>query len=438
MAATNFIGVVDLTVRLSSMNPLEYINPTEASRRFERHIISACTYTLSTSKNKEHLKNAGIVIDGITAKYFHFQSCDDLITFVLKLRSLLINDKLPCKICVAKGTLSSSHLADTFEPILERLDGGDDTAADILFNELGTDSRGKIEALFKLYRAPRIEENAVTLGAQLEAFKGFGLFADTTLVGEIGGAETFINHSPRQLLPSSHHSDNLEYLDFQFPGDESDVVVKLKRETAEAAGDVNEHNEADHDDDDQADLVSAENEAEDVVEALPTGSIVLIDDIMDLLTRSFKADENNGIYYVSILTTIVRSSHYKAMTYLPRARKLDGRLHAAGWQQVPPIFFTILARRSRNMLKRISGFELVLGALIDEIFSGLSGQRASAKSVGQDVRNDGWNRTTFAKAVADLETAYGENMLRKVLRCPSNVLRDDRKREVLSILSEKK
>ena len=440
MVATNFIGVVDLTVRLSSMNPLEYIDPNDASRRFERHIIEACKYTLGASSNKEALMNSGIIIDGITAKYFHFQNRDDLLTFILKLRYLLIRDKLPCKICVSRGTLSSYHLADAFEPVLKRLDAGDDAAGDMLINELGTDERTEIEELFKLYRAPRIEENAVTLGAQLEAFKGFGLFADTALIDAVGEDHAFINHSPKRSLTTSRHWEIHEYIDFQFPRDESDVVVKLKRQPTEPIDQIDELNEpdADADYDDQANEKSAEDEAEGVVEVLPTGSIVLINDIMDLLTRSFKSDESNGIYYVSILTTIVRSSHYKNMMYLARPRKIDGRLYASGWQRVPPIFLTILARRTRNMLRRINGFDLVLGALIDEIFSGLSGRQNSAGIFKNEVRDSPLNSAIFARAIINIESVFGENMLRKVLRCPSNVLRDDRKREVLSILSDKK
>jgi len=326
---------------------------------------------------------------------------------------------------------------------VKKLDGGDEEARRILYNALGRDEKEGIEAVFKLYRAPRIDDNAVTLGSELEAFKGFGLYADKRLADDISGPETFINHSPKKSLSVSRHSDNLEYLDFKFPTDDSDVVVRFKRKRTEVL-EISEPPDGALDDiEEESRIESAEHleeEYEETAEVPSTGSIVIIEQIMELLTRSFKADEMNGIYYISIITTIVRSSHFGDMEYFARSKKMAqaDRILAAGWQKVPPIFQMILARRPRMMLKRISGFDLVLGALIDEIISGLTGQRSSARTEGNGERKPQWKRETLARAVYDLETAYGENMLRKLLRCPPNVLRDDRKREILNILSEKK
>jgi len=441
MPSTHYIGVVDLTVRLTSMNPLGHIDARQANKSFERHVITACRVAYDNSADPQSLVKNSIVIEGLTAKYFHFVEQKDLLTFIRKLRSLLIEDRLPFKICVGLGSLESSRLRDRLETSLaDAIDTDDEVAKDRLLNELGVDDEETVRALFELYRAPSVKDDAVLLSAQLETFKGFGICLDKGLAGKIDDGQIFFNQLPVRTRASGRVWQPVEYLDFRFPTDSHDVVMVLAREpdpddpTHSSAGPGEDHQEAD----DDSDAKFAVDD-EEIVDMPATGSSVLVAEVFNLLTRSFKASEENGTYYTSLLTTIVRSSHYADMIFLPRARKLEpgGRRLASGWQKVPPVYVTLLARRQRPMLKKIGGFELVLGALIDEIYSGLTGLTSSASvgSEGSDAARAGWAANVFKRAVKDIEAAYGEAMLRKILASPAHVLREERKREVLTILS---
>ena len=116
MADRGYIGIVDLTVRLSSMNPLAHIGIAQANLQFERIVIKACRlfYDKSPRSTREKLLREGIILEGTSHKYFKFPNADSALEFSSLLRNLLVGARLPFKICLRPGELGGMTLAQAW------------------------------------------------------------------------------------------------------------------------------------------------------------------------------------------------------------------------------------------------------------------------------------------------------------------------------------
>lgn len=430
---TDFIGIVDLTVRHSSMNPLGYINVHEASVRFEQLILYACGEALERHGPKnprtKKMVERGIVTQGGAAKAFQFEHADDAMAFSIYLRSLLIEKKLPFKLCLTRGALGAPSLRDLWAAELDTVrNTQDDDARRLvqqkLLKQFGTFDPDRIERLFQAYQAPGFHEDGVSLALDLDAFKGFGIWIDSKLAAGANALDDerlFRNFQPGGAKPSKQGLQYLEFIDVKFDIDKDDVVTRRSIEPT----------------------------------YLPTGQRARIASVIDLLRRSLKAGDENAVYYVSLLTAIVRSSHFAKMRYLAMAGEAEDGMPALhrGWQYHPPIFQTLLVDvGAKQLFRKIYGFELVLGALIDEIHAAITKEPPSC-GIEAYVRNPDADAATkqalnsrlasalnpegvFALAVKEIEKSYGEQILRRIWAMPDGVLNPERKRAALKVTTE--
>lgn len=434
----DFIGIVDLTVRHTSMNPFGHIDVHEASGTFEQLLLYACKAALdrhgAESAAGLRMRKRGIVKEGPAAKYFQFESGDDALDFAVYVRSLLLEKGLPFKLCLARGTLGVEDLRSTWSPVIEAAsrNGGDPgtvQARERLLLQFGTADPTMIDRLLQTYRAPGLHQDAIALALDLDAFKGFGIWIDPDLgatdVGT-GGDHLFRNFQPARTRGGAKQRwEGAAYVDVRLPRIEEDVI------TRRPGG---------------------------AVELMPTGQGARIANVVDLLRRSLKAGDENAVYYVSLLTTIVRSSHFGAIRELtasePESRAAGASTLAAGWQDHPPIFQAIvLDATARSLFKRVDGIELVLAAMIDEIHAALTREPPSCgldpyrRPTGQTpaersalhARLSGavTAGSPFASAVRRIEAVFGEPMLRKVWAVPAQVLNEERKRAALNVATSR-
>lgn len=473
-----YIGIVDLTVRLSSMNPLGHIDVKDASVRFERSLIDACLATHQIAQNPAEMSADGIVQGGASAKFFQFRSEVDLHRFIVDLRYRLLERKLPFKICVRRGELGGTTILERWRSVAEDLEEGSDSDARSramrrLSEGLGVETLDAFKRIVSLYRAPNLAEQGLDLSMDLEAFKGFGISiklddADDPMVktnspdgdqatregDPIGGPGLFRNHFP--VRRSAKHLETVEYFDIPFAFEVDDVVTRHARSNLQDAEQLPSGAEStsEDQDDDEEDEAAEEGIAPkgEVDEDVPAGSHILIQSVVEMLRRSQTADPDNAIYYASILTTFVRSSHFDRMTYRARQEK-NGHAHslAAGWQKYPPIFGTLLlSSKTIVVLRRMTGIELTLAALIDKIYSVISQEPESAAVNGRSPRGNSSpeQRAAIARgeeAVREskvmkrilrrMNVRYGASNWRRILACPPAVLSEQRKKVVLEIVS---
>ena len=115
MAKTSYIGLVDLTTRLSSMNPNGIYSNDESWKLFKLSLRRAGLSTLSKSSCKELIKHQMFpVTDPFPSFQFFEQS--DLFNFVSTLRRELLSKALPFKIIVTTGNFKKKNNFNNFPP----------------------------------------------------------------------------------------------------------------------------------------------------------------------------------------------------------------------------------------------------------------------------------------------------------------------------------
>lgn len=426
MTDASFIGAIDLTVHLSSMNPLGHIDAREASKSFERILMQAAWYTARESKEADDLLQNGLIVEGPGAKYFRMRALDDLVRFCLKAREMLIQARLPFKLCVRTGELTNAPLEQLWQPTIEAAAAGDRGARGRLIQEFNTDKPEEIATIFKLYRAPGFKNDAVELAMDMEDFKGLGISFDGTLWRKVSTDDRFFrNYYPSRSTRAP--LDMREFIDCKFDLTDDDFIMRHvvgSRDGVPAALDGDEQETA-------------------VVEQRPAGGgAALIDGGLDLMRRSFNANAEHGAYYLSFLMTVVRSSPFGSLRYLEN-RTLDetGEVTlAAGWQGEPVIFDALLGTLHRQMLKAIPGIEYVLGALLDEVFSAAVDALTSA-SLQQAAHVPAAKVTsaaaspTFRQTVLRVQSAYGKPIMRRMFKLPNHVVGEQAKRAILAVAS---
>ncbi len=164
----------------------------------------------------------------------------------------------------------------------------------------------KSKNLFKAYRVPGFHQDEISLALDLDAFKGFGIWIDeksANILDACGLQEPLRNFHPRWTSARSR------------PGSaaNSSTFTLGSMRTTSSRG--------------LRDAVSQWYNQP----ARPSR----ITSIVDLLRRSQKAADENSIYYVSLLATIVRSSYFKEISKLERDTDAtpDSPSLAAGWAE---------------------------------------------------------------------------------------------------------
>lgn len=400
MTGPGYIGIVDLTVRLSSMNPLVHIDIAKANVDFERVVIKTCRifYHKASSVLKSQLLEDGIILEGTSHKYFRFQDANAALEFSSLLRNFLVEARLPFKICLRAGELGGRTLSETWLEKSQILSNDEfKREAEIHFE---TTDPVKIKEIFALYRAPVLHDDTILLVSDLEQFKGFGLSIDPSV--EIDGLASSTLFTSYQIASGTARKPILKrFLDCRMEYDANDVV---RRYVAKSALGTDE-----------------------LFEDVPAVSKPLIDGTFELMRRSFKANENSGSYYVSMLTMIARSAHYGAIDYLsePRHDPDSGFILASGLQGAPPILLAILDSRHRSMLRRTAGIELVIAALLDEF----------SRFVGALPANELSKHAGFSHVVHRFEGAFGDTVMRRVLSSPRDILSEVASHAVLTVIS---
>ena len=441
---SEYIGVVDLTVRLSSMNPLGHIDVQDANRRFERVIVQSCKTMYDDAKGKgetatlARYEAGGIVPQGASEKLFHFEEYSQIISFARTVRSRLIAERLPFKICISKGRLGSGNLREKVADALGALASMDSdrqaAAEKVLLDLFNSVDPQEIDKLLQLYRASSPSESSVALSTAMEGFKGFGIWIDTSLLDE-RPVDLFVNYFPvrnvhRRLI-------NERFLDCPFNCDPNDVVYTLMGDGEADSG--------------ARKATVGKAQVSRRTNVLASGHSAMIDSILDLLKRSRKAGEENAIYYVSLLTAIVRSSHFAKIEYLTKSKPFGTsrtKELTATWQNYPPIFQTLaLDQHNRAILRKVPGIDLTLAAMIDQVHAALTNEPASSvvgvtrPARDQTARDfcDGMREhdSIFGKIVRHIEAHYGESMMRRIWAVPADVMNEERKRAMLEVMTDR-
>lgn len=430
MSNAPVIGAVDLTVQLTSMNPLGHIDANEANKQFERRLIQAAWYTVRNSRDKNDLLKHGLIVEGPGAKYFRLRRTDDLVRFCTRVRTLLVEERLPFKLCVRKGELTNTALRDKWAPVLDRAQDGNLEAQRSLIEEFNTNRPKEIEQIFDIYRAPGFKNDAVKLSLDIEGFKGLGLYFVEDLKESFKNDDRFFrNYYPTRLDRRASYVDS--YIDCKFEFSSDDLIWRY----------VEDANSRDDNGVDHSGVAGAQR---DVSEQQPGGgSASVIEGGIDLMKRSFNANPQYSSFYLSFLITVVRSSVFTELKYLEQ-EEIDedgeGRL-AIGWQGAPVILDTLFDRMHRPMFKNMLGIEYVIGSVLDEIYCAVA-RATPSSSLDEDAKEQELigaavvREVTFREAVLRVQAAFGKAHLRRVFDLPSNVLKEERKRAVLSIASQ--
>lgn len=438
---TGYIGVVDLTVRLSSMNPLSLIDVNKANGKLERQVMRACLQVLQNTpaSRRDALMVSGIVHEGATAKFFELHSPEQLSSFLLKLRSTLLQETLPFKICVRVGELGRRSLGDRWGHVLEAAKGQslDQKTADELNADFGTRDPKEAANILALYGATRLHDDALRLSLDFEAFKGFGIALDIAADDPFHAVAsgTFRNHFPVKRANKPYGV--VEYFDLKFATDTDDIVERFFKDNATP-------DETNPDED--ASATGKREPLKVIEETVPAGSTPMIEEIFRLLNRSFAADPDSANYYISILNTFARSSFYGDIEYLSRSKTLSssGRKRTAGWQKFPPIFGALLMNAANiKLMRRVAATDLLLGSIVDEIYSSSCNYSETSASVSSSfplgegdslkLEKDGRMKPLFRI----IERSYGAGWLTKMLSLPATAISDNRKRAILELMTNR-
>ena len=403
MPEPRFIGAIDLSVRLSSMNPLRYHKLDAAYLTLQKEVLSSCLYTYKNSVHRDLIDRIGIIYSSGSDKRFWFSDIGDLITFVRMLRWKLIEQRLPFKICVRIEEGGIVSLMDQWGPKLSTLSTDDDTRS-LAVQQLGTDSVDDIKKLFVLYTANASDEGNSRLNGDLESFKGLGFYVaeGSISLDEIALQKFFLNHFPQKSTAG--------YVPIPY----KDLVWDFSRQ----------------------DLVSHLNIGRQSIE----NSENVISGILDLMRRSMKTDTQNGAFYVSALNGVAMSSNFSRLGRLTADRALDFEQSdddsdaanlddlylLAGWQGYPPIFEAAILDKARiSMLKRAPGIEILIGTILSKVFEGQEVEQHS------DLSRD----EIFQLLVRQIQKSYGEAIVRKVISLPDTVITEVHRRVILDAAS---
>lgn len=465
MTSNKFIGAIDLSVRLSSMNPLGHLDLSASTVTFERSILQALEVVWQRARNQV-LLDEGVIKGGDIPKGFELEEAEDLIEFVSSLRWKLLEARLPFKICTRVGVGVGITLADRWTAVVHALRTGG-TQRETLKAEiseakrrLGTLDPDVLERYFKLHRPLASTDNTADLQRDLESFKGLGFHADVDFhkfVPDAMKSRFFVNYFPnktgKSFLPCA-------FIDLYWPFSPFDLISRY--------------------------VGSSQTGAED---SLDVGSKSIISNVFDMLRRSIKASESNGIFYVSLLNAFIMSSNFSRVMYINRSSsKLKDRQtaqsadkdvfvladlmagdpinlvdptdpelqYANGWQNYPPIFRAVLLDSDCiKLLKKSPGSEIVLASLlncvwdrqvetdlieiavdssISQALNDASGSEESEKvdgSLEYQEEDDKPVDVLFERLVREIQARYGEVMIRKIFGLSDQIIGIEAKKSAL-------
>lgn len=416
MGSKYFIGTIELSVHLSSMNPLGYIDERSAHTELERALLKACLEAFKNSETKSDLETHGIVTIGAVQKYFRFSEFKDVLLFSDHLRSILLEKRLPFKICIGRGEISSGGISDEWNAVLtEYEETKSEEIARKLTHHFSTSDPSLIRQLFKLYKSPSYHDDIIQLGLDLQNFKGLGTYFSFDLQKELSkqaADRTFLNFFPVQR--KSREYEKIGFLDVKFPFSEYDVIYRYKDSDT-----------------------SVETTA-----GFGSESEVLIDGLLDQFNHSYSARKDSTVFFVSALINVVRSSNFRKLRFFekPEHNTENGITLQQGWQYYPPIFHVLFAPNNKPKLKAMPGIDMVVASLVDQIFADStnsvpSSSIASEKSeINIEFLDEGLEnavRTLLSRLIVQ----FGEVYLRNLFVQPNEILCEQRKKKILRMVS---
>ena len=413
----NFVGAVELSVHLSSMNPLGYIDENEAHLKLERAILKACGDFYKHRDDTTRLINNTIVPLGTIQKYFHFCELTDALDFSQRLRAILLEAHLPFKICVSEGEITTGGLDQEWLHILtKKQEDLSDKELKQLDQQFSTDDIEKARWLSKVYGSPSFKNDVVQLGLDLQNFKGLGLHLSDEIKRELNKCSAKPFHNAYPLIEKPRSFKFVIFIDLKFDFSDSDVVYRFREDSNPKT--IHETK-------------------------LGSESQLQIDGLFNMLSHSHSARRDSSVFYVSALTNLVRSSYFSRFSYCTEdsVDARTGTTFVSGWQFFPPIFAALFDPAHKAKLKGMPGIELVLAELLDEVFAALTGTDPSS---GIDVAHAEFKKTKLdddqkalvEKLLVRIHAQYGDGLLRKIYVLPDEIIHSTRKKEILKFASE--
>ncbi|MGN6210506.1 hypothetical protein [Asticcacaulis sp.] len=432
-----FIGVIDLSVRLSSMNPIKMLDVDYQEEHLEGLIIRRIRSLIE--KAGQPAINRIVIRPGMTPKQFEFEGYDQFEEFVSNLQWDLLSQSedgtsIPFKMCVGTSRSAAQTLAEAWAKEVDDLENGHLAGPQLaelksrLRNKFATDKPKTIKKIIALYQAEGVDSDRLQLSVEMESFKGMGFHAVPAFlhaVPEAKRANYFVNYFPIKRGPNKYSVEEFLSLKLDIVPDDLIKTSILERYHTDPAG-------------------VKHTESKRRVSSLDTGSKPVLTGLFKLLRRSISADEANGIYYVSMFNCFIVSSNYKELTYNKERVKIqksstNGEFWDVGWYGFPPIFDSlILDTHTKAIVKRIPAKEMLLASLLGAVYrdmplaqkvfmyrrlrlridEGLQREiDAAVGAGGQDPIGEanGLNDIPLTHLVTQMATSYGKATMRAIL-----------------------
>lgn len=412
MSDEAYIGVAELSVQLSSMNPLRYINERDAYLQLERSMIQACLKFYSDERHSDLLEGP-IAPDGVVQKYFKMKTLNGAMKFGSIVRDALLASGLPFKICIGKGKINGGGLYEQWKEILDTEQsklGAEEIGK--LLEHFSTDDLKKVEWICEVYKSPSFSDDIVDLGLDAQNFKGLGMHFTESLGPELIESEPDAFYNAFPVFGKGILIEASKFIDTRLPFSEADVVYRYREQPG----------------------------AEVQTSGLGSESQRQIESILNLLNHSYSARRDSTGYYASALINLIRSSHFAELEHVEKREQEDGVIYEPGWQFVPPIMDMLLSASFKAKFKSMPGCGMVLACLFDEVISSKSNEPPSCaldfSSLTQGSSpSDYVDIETLSQLARKAKVHFGERVLQSVFDQPSFLISEPRKKSILKIIS---
>jgi hypothetical protein len=414
-----FIGYIDLTVRLSSMNPHKILDVGKANDTFIKKLFDATLHTMVASRHPERLTKYGILKVQLNAPFFEFEFFDDLVNFLSRLRFSLMNEGLPFKAVIRRGELGGNTLREKWESTVEKVEKGTaergvlEEAKMALASIFEARSNTQIRELFSLCRGDQLDISSVVLHADFEGFKGTGLYFNPN-------DEDFLEKQKSNQLISNYFPllkgkvvEYSFYLDLPLKGVEELLITRCAIVTTSTKKEK---------------FLSSPRRCSDRAQEFAS----VFKEVQNLFHRSVLSRPQDGAFFISFFTLLIQSSDFSQMTYISKEAEAEAlentdvekEVLVSGWQNYPIMFESVFLDTSfEKELFEVPGRCLIFGLLFARILharrTGMEGMPSD-----KDLRND----IVIRQLVKIFKSMRRRKLLRDVLALPNDIVSEDCKR----------
>ena len=354
MAKTSYIGLVDLTTRLSSMNPNGIYSNDESWKLFKLSLRRAGLSTLSKSSCKELIKHQMFpVTDPFPSFQFFEQS--DLFNFVSTLRRELLSKALPFKIIVTTGNFKKKNDFNNFSAALENvntIDELDGEYAEYANKEFDALSIKEIKELISAVGNIGTDTTSHKLVEVAEEFKGNGTyFCNPIIFDNIYKNLMVINYYPKR---AGKQVDYIEYIDYKLDNFNFSCEYFNNNIDGENYG-ISSYKDED--------------------------TKIIVDHAVNMMFKSSQINKDDGMYYISFINLIILSSNFSEFFYKTEDKtenKIEymtlneNNTYRPGWQKIPYIFnYFYNNRMFEKRLNEIPGSHICYALFLKELINRL-------------------------------------------------------------------